>query len=140
MRIPQELDLKKAKNLCPPLVQSFYENFQNLHNQSEYQPTTIWNVDELGANASRNGIDKVFASKGMRSVHTITLNEREWINVLTSINANSNIIPNYYIFKGVRSTRDYLAFCEHGSIFDIQKSGWVDDSISLSGWTTLLTS
>ena len=83
-------------------------------------------MDESGANASRNGVGKVFASRGTRNVHTITSNEREWISVLTSINANGETIPNYYIFKGMRSARDYLALCENGAIFGMQKRNWVD--------------
>ena len=121
MRIPQGLDLNRARNLCPSMVQSFYENLEDLYKQEEYQPSYIWNVDESGANASRNRMEKVFAPKEARSVHTITPNEREWISVLTSIKVSRDLIPNYYIFKGVRARRDYLAFCEYGATFGMQK-------------------
>ena len=123
MRIPQGLDLNRARNLCPPMVESFYENLQNLYNQSGYQLSNIWNVDESGANASRNGVGMVFASRRTRNVHTITPNEREWISVLTSINVNGETIPNYYIFKGMRSARDHVALCENGATFGMQKRG-----------------
>ena len=134
MRIPQGLDMKRAKNLCPSQVQAFYENLQTLYNQEEYPPSHIWNVDENGANASRNGFGKVFAPRGTRSVHLFTPNDqREWISVLTCINASGEIIPNYYIFKGLRIRRDYIALCEDGATFDMQKKGWVD-SYQFSTW------
>ena len=126
MRIPQRLDLNRAINLCLHQVQSFYNNIQALYNQIVYQSTNIWNVDESSANAIRNGVSKVFAPKEMRSVHTIIFNERKWISVQISINANGEIISNYYNFKGVRSIMDYLALCEHGTTFNMQKRGPID--------------
>ena len=109
MRIPQGLNMKRAKNLCPSQVQAFYENLQTLYNQEEYPPSHLWNVNESWANASRNGFGKVFAPRGTRNVHLLTPNEREWISVLTCINASGETIPNYYIFKGLRIRRDYIA-------------------------------
>ena len=32
MKVPQGVDLNKTKNLCSPMVQSFYENLQHLYN------------------------------------------------------------------------------------------------------------
>ena len=77
MRTPQGLDLNRARNLCPPIVQNYYENVEHLYKQGEYQPTYIWKIDESEANASRNGIGKVFAPKGIRSVHTTISNDKE---------------------------------------------------------------
>ena len=57
-------------------------------------------------------------------MHTITLNEIEWITVLTIINANDENISNYYIFKRIRSIKNYLALCEHKATFDMQKRAW----------------
>ena len=67
--------MNRARNLCPSLIQTFYENLQSMYNQSGYSPFHIWNVDESGANASRNGIGKVFASKNLRNIHILTPNE-----------------------------------------------------------------
>ena len=94
MRISQGLNINKIRNLCPPLIQVFYENFQSLYNQEEYSPSHIWNVDESGANASRNGVGKVFSPRGIRNVHTLTPNEREGLSILICINANGMTIPN----------------------------------------------
>ena len=54
-------------------------------------------------------------------MYTITSNERKWITVVTSINTNGDIIPNYYIFKRMRSTKDYLAFYEYKTTFGMQR-------------------
>ena len=81
------------------MIQKIYVNLQHLYNQGQYQFTNVWNVNALTANASRNGIGKVFASIRAKSVYSITSNKKKWINVFTSINANGDTIFNYYIFK-----------------------------------------
>ena len=48
------------------------------------------------------------------------------VSVLTTINANGDIIPNYYIFKGIRPRGDCLALCENGATYEMKKKGWVD--------------
>ena len=123
LRTPQPLQVCRARNLCPSMVYTFYTNLQHLYNQHNYQPSHIWNVDESGANASRNGVGKVFAARGSRNVHTLIPNEREWILVLTAINAHGETMPHYYIFKGIRPRRNYQALCEDGTSFGIQKEG-----------------
>ena len=59
-------------------------------------------------------------------MHSMISNEREWLSVLTTINANGKTIPNYYIFKGMRPRGDYLALCQNGATFGMQKKSWVD--------------
>ena len=95
----------------PSMVHKFYENLQRIYMQQEFQPIHIWNVYESRVNAFGNGIGKVLAYRDFTNVHTIIPNERKWILVLTCINANRDIIPNYYIFKGVRKRKDYLDLC-----------------------------
>ena len=90
-------------------------------------------MDEFGANASRNGVERVFVPKGSKNVHTLISNKREWISVLTAINAQGETMPNFYIFKGIRPRRNYLALCEDGASFGMQKRGWVD-SYLFSKW------
>ena len=122
----QGLEVNRVKNLCPSMVQVFYENLENLYNKYHYQPSEIWNVYESKANASKNGVGRVFAAKGTRSVHSMIPNEREWLSVLTTINANGDTISNFYIFKGIRPRGNYLALCESGATYGMQKKGWVD--------------
>ena len=77
-------------------------------------------MDEFGANASRNGVGKVLASKGSRNVHTTIPNEKGWISILTCINTNRDSISNYFIFKGIMARSDYLALCRTRSTFELQ--------------------
>ena len=47
MTNPKALHPNRARILCPLMIQIFYETFQDVYNQEEYQPTNIWNVDFL---------------------------------------------------------------------------------------------
>ena len=121
LKTPQGLYVNRARNLCSILVQYFYKNLSKLYTQEAYQAFQVWNVNESGANVSRNGMKNVFAPKGCRNVHTITPNGMKWINILISINASRKSIPNYNVFKDVMYRRDYLALCEDGATFGMAK-------------------
>ena len=68
----------------------------------------------------------MFAKKRIRGVHKVIPAEREWLSVLSAINAQGEFIPNYYIFKGVRKLNNYVALCEEGAMMGTQKEGWMD--------------
>jgi hypothetical protein len=92
-------------NLCPENVASLYMNLSNLYDQNKYEPHQIWNIEESGAQACKNGQSKVSAKNGTRIVYTLVPDEREWIIVLCAINAAEETIPNFYIFKGKKKIK-----------------------------------
>ena len=102
LRSPEALDMNRAKALCPQHVTFFYKNLEDLYSQHQYESSQVWNCDENGAEANKNGERMVLAGRGIRSVDTIVPNEREWISILVAINAVGDTMPCYYIFKGKR--------------------------------------
>lgn len=70
LRMAQGLDVGRAKGLCPINVATFYENLQIMLERG-YEPSHIWNCDESGAQAGRNGGGRVLAKTGIRSVHSV---------------------------------------------------------------------
>ena len=70
---------------------------------------------------AKMALGEILYKKRTRSVYSIILNEREWLNVLTTVNVNGNTIPNYYIFKGIRPKQNYQAFYENGSRYGMHK-------------------
>ena len=125
MRKPQGLEVARAKAMNPITCHGFYKNLLQLYNKFAYPPSNIWNVDESGCNASKSGLDRVLARKGVRSVYAQIPNEREWLSILTSINAAGHCIPHFYIFKGKRRLRDYIHLCEVGSTMAMQEKGFM---------------
>ena len=104
LRSLQGLDQKRARALNPNTTRRFYENLSKLYEEHQYKACQVWNLDESGAMTNRNGHTRILARKGARGVQSIILDSREWITVLSCVNAAGQSIPNFYIFKGVRNT------------------------------------
>jgi hypothetical protein len=126
LRMFEGLEVGRARGLCPMNVASFYQNLEKLYNEHKYDPHQIWNVDESGAQAGRNGPGRVLVQKGTRSVHSIIPDSKEWVTVLSSIIVVGETIPNFYIFKGMRRKRDYIAKCEANATMAMQNHAWMD--------------
>ena len=126
LRVPEGLDLNRARALCPQNVQRFYKNIKDLYKQHQYEPWQIWNCDETGAQTNKNGEGVVIAKRGTRSIHTIVSNERQQLSILVAMNSASYTMPNYYVFKGKRPRQEYIFLCEDGACIGMQENGYMD--------------
>ena len=77
LRSPQGLDQKRARALNPNTTRRFYENLSKLYEEHQYKACQVWNLDENGAMANRNGHARVLARKGVRGVQSIIQDSRE---------------------------------------------------------------
>jgi hypothetical protein len=78
LRSVQGLEVNRARNLCPENVESFHHNLKSQYVEYNYDANHVWNCDESGAQAGKNGGGTlVFACCGSKSVHIIILDERE---------------------------------------------------------------
>ena len=126
----------RVRGLNPSSVASLYENLQRVYEEHGYSPSHIWNADESGAQAGKNGGGTlVFARRGSRFVHTTIPNSKEHLTVFSSVNASGHSIPNFYIFKGKRKLRNYIVKCEQNSCMAIQRNGWMI-AFLFSAWIT----
>ena len=55
MRVSQALEASRANGLSKENVQSFYDNLNHLCTLHMYPPECVWNCDETGVQAGRNG-------------------------------------------------------------------------------------
>ena len=133
MRMPQGLEVARAKAMISIICHGFYKNLLRLYNKFAYPPSNIWNVDESGCNASKSGLNKVLARKGVRSVYAQISNERKWLSILTSINVARWSILHFYIFKEKRRLRNYIYLCEAGSTMEMQENRYMT-SYLFSRW------
>jgi hypothetical protein len=81
-----------------------------------YQPSQIWNYDELGAQVNQNGRTLVLTQTSSKTMHLIMPNECKWLLVLSWITITNTTFPNFYIFKGKRFRDCFIAKCEFGVI------------------------
>jgi hypothetical protein len=77
LKTSQGLEFARARGLCPENVASFYKNLEHLYRTHNYPPDNIWNCDESGAQAGRNGGGLVWALRGSRTFHSLMPNEPE---------------------------------------------------------------
>jgi hypothetical protein len=114
--VAQGLEVTRARGLSNENVTNFYDNLEKLYKLHNYDSSHIWNCDELGVQVGKGGQRKILAKKGYDNVHTITQKERKWFTILTCINAKEANVPNFYIFKGKRMSRNYIVHCESGAM------------------------
>jgi hypothetical protein len=125
LRAVHALEIARAKGLCKDNVASFYDNLETLYSRHKYPPDRIWNCDEFGAQAGKNGGGVVIAKTGERRVHSIVRDQREWLYVLVCINTAGSAIPSFYIFRGKRFGKNYIERCEAGAIMAMQPRAWM---------------
>lgn len=124
-RRSQGLEVARARALCPATADTLYTNLEYLYSSYNYPPSRIWNCDESGVQAARNGGATVLAKRGSRSVHSIEPDHKEHLSVLSCINADGGSIPNFYILKGKYFLEDYVARCEEGAVMGMQPNAWM---------------
>ena len=64
LRVSQAMESARASRLCQENVQGLYGNLQHLYSLHQYSPDRIWNCNESGAQAGRNGGAIVIARRG----------------------------------------------------------------------------
>ncbi len=83
-----------------------------MHN---YNASKIWNCDKFGVQASHNGSAVMFANIRLKTMHSIILDEIQWLSILFCINTQNVSIPNFYVFNGKQYICNYIKRCELGS-------------------------
>jgi hypothetical protein len=133
LKTSQGLEFARARGLCPDNVASFYRNLEQLYRTHRYPLHNIWNCDESGTQAGRNGGELVWALRGSRTIHFLMPNEREWVTILSCINANGESILGFYIFRSKGVMTNYIQFCEDGATMAMQPEGWMTATL-FSHW------
>ena len=68
-----------------------------------------------------------FAKKGSKSLHSIILDQREWLSVLSCVNTIGKNIPHFYIYKGRRMRKIIFRSMKQIQLWQCrQKPRWSD--------------
>ena len=67
----------------------------------------------------------MLANRGSRCVHSIEPDHKEYLSILSCVNADGGYIPNFYILKGTYFLKKYIANYEEGVVMDIQPNAWM---------------
>jgi hypothetical protein len=85
------------KGLCHTNIESFYMNLTQAYDQHNYMLVQIWHYNESRTQVGQNGGRLVLVQINFRYVHSITLNEKEWLFVLYCISIAKKCVLNFYI-------------------------------------------
>jgi hypothetical protein len=116
----QGVKIRCVEDLCLANVESIYTNLFKAYEVGKYPLSQIWNCDESNAQASQNGGTLVLVQTNSWTVHSIILNEHEWLLMLSCINVVGVMFPNFYIFKGKHFKRNFIAQCESNAKMTMQ--------------------
>lgn len=95
LRCADGLEVKRALGFNRKLVTNFYNLLEEVYASYDYQPSHIWNADETGICAGEgNSTIKVIAKKGSKHVRQQSADSREWMSIMTCVNAGGTSIPN----------------------------------------------
>lgn len=132
LRTTEGIDNDRAINLRPEVVSKFYTTLVAAYDTGSYAPHQIWNYDEIGIQAGRNGSMRVLARRGSRNVSYILPKSREWLTILVCVNAIGQSIPSFYLFKGKKHLQNYIARCEPGACMAVQPHAWMTKELFLN--------
>ena len=100
IRTAEGLDRDRVLNLCPAIFSKYYNTLSAAYDQHSYAPNHIWNCDETCLQAGRNCGMQVISKRGSRNVPKIFPKSREWITIISRVNAIGSLIPGFNLFKG----------------------------------------
>ena len=125
--------MKRALGLNRESATFFYNLLEQIYSAHDFQPSHIWNSDETGVSAKGGNTSiKVIAKKGSKSVRHTIADDREWMSIMTCVNAVGSSIPNLYIFKKkTRPIIDYIRNCESNAAMSWQENGYMTSEIFL---------
>jgi hypothetical protein len=82
-----------------------------------------------------NSSIKVVAKKCSKSMRHTIADDREWMSIMTCVNAVGSSIPNMYIFKKkTRPIIDYIRNCEPNVAMHVMAKKWYMTSEFFSDW------
>lgn len=132
IRKSQGLSLARSEGMNREEANHFFDLLREVYTQNNMfnRPGNIFNMDETGFQINNEG-GAVIASKGAKSVHVLTSNERgENVSMIACCSAEGNFLPPVLIFKGVREKKEFGDGLPPGSkVFMNQKSSYINSEL-----------
>lgn len=130
----QALDKGRAAAMSKATVDSFYGALKAvLMEYHSLGPDRIFNCDETSFVAGMlDGGCQVLCIKGCKRAYRRAVQNRENVTVMTAASASGYAIPELYIFKGTRTSVNFVADARPGAIMAMQPNGWITRALFLS--------
>ena len=125
-RIAENTSLNRITGFNKEKVQEFFDNLKSLMIEHEFEPGSIYNMDESGVSTVPNRSTTVLACKGVKQIGIVTSGEKgQTTTVVCAFNAVGHYIPPAVIFKRKNKAERLMRGAPPGSIQLISDSGWM---------------
>ncbi|CAB3250496.1 unnamed protein product [Arctia plantaginis] len=105
------------------------EFFCNIKEEIEgVAPNNIYNMDETGFHDDP-GQKKLLFHRDCRNPEIVKNSSKSCYTVIFCGNANGDMMPPFFVFKGKKLWSDWLFQAPSGSRMSVSQSGWIDQSI-----------
>lgn len=108
-------------------VARFFDIYQNILADKNYQSHQIFNVDETGCSTVSTKTPNVLSPTGQRRVIKVSSAERgSNVSVACCISAVGHYVPPFFIFPRVRMQPHFMNNAPPGSLGVCNESGWMN--------------
>lgn len=126
-RKPEATSASKLSAFNKTNVARFFDIYQNILADKNYQSHQIFNVDETGCSTVPTKTPNVLSPKGQRRVIKVSSAERgSNVSVACCISAVGHYVPPFFIFPRVRMQPHFMNNALPGSLGVCNESGWMN--------------
>lgn len=140
VRKAQGISIARVQGMNRKEVDDYFDVLGKIFDEHKFynNPRKIYNTDETRVQLN-NVPDKVLASRGAKSVSSVTSSEKgETITVLSCVNAEGHFIPPFCIFKGKNKKKEFEDGLPPGGCVTMnEKSAYVTSAIFLTWLQTM---
>lgn len=125
---PEQTFLNRVKGFCRDNVEHFFRNLNAVRSAYPFEPSSIWNMDEIGFSTDPTNMGKIVSIKALKRVGQTKSSERgSMITLALAVSAAGNTLPPFYLFPQQQMSPMYVTHATQETVGYANGSGWMLD-------------